>query len=145
MKEVRPLLPLYLARILTHARQVEWLEGGRPAEQAYLNGLEGLTLVQGTRQMSSLSTISASWIICDSWAGVAATVALAIVQGGPVTMIYGLILMFLLGGACVLSLAELASVYPTAGGQYHWTSILAPKYGSRALVCQPSTCWAIDL
>jgi len=42
--------------------------------------------------------------------------------------------MFVLVGACALTLAELASVYPTAGGQYHWTSILAPKGWSRGLV-----------
>ncbi|PYI16088.1 putative choline transporter [Aspergillus violaceofuscus CBS 115571] len=96
--------------------------------------LEGLVLSPvGTRKMSPLQIISASWIVCDSWAGVSATVALAIVQGGPVTIVYGLILMFLLVGACTLTLAELSSVYPTAGGQYHWTSILAPGYISRVL------------
>jgi choline transport protein len=84
--------------------------------------------------MTPLQTISASWIICDSWAGVAATVALATVQGGPVTLTYGLIAMFILVGACVLSLGELASVYPTAGGQYHWTSILAPRRARRVMV-----------
>ena len=41
-------------------------------------------------------------------------VALAIAQGGPVTLIYGPIIMFVLVGACAASLAELASVYPTA-------------------------------
>lgn len=85
--------------------------------------------------MTKLQTISASWVICDSWAGVAGTIALAISQGGPVTLVYGPILMFLLVGACALTLAELASVYPTAGGQYHWTSILAPKGINRSLVC----------
>ncbi|KAB8224372.1 amino acid/polyamine transporter I [Aspergillus novoparasiticus] len=99
-----------------------------------LDCLEGLHFQpEGTRKMTPLQTISASWIICDSWAGVAATVALAIVQGGPVTLVYGLILIFFLVGACTLTLAELASTYPTAGGQYHWTSILAPKPLSRAL------------
>ncbi|RAL07143.1 uncharacterized protein BO97DRAFT_438651 [Aspergillus homomorphus CBS 101889] len=49
-----------------------------------------------------------NWIICDSRARVSATVALTIVQGGPVTMIYGRILMFFLAGACALTLAELA-------------------------------------
>jgi amino acid transporter len=85
--------------------------------------------------MTKLQTISASWVICDSWAGVAGTIALAISQGGPVTLIYGPILMLFLVGACALTLAELASVYPTAGGQYHWTSILAPKGINRSLVC----------
>ncbi|KAL4749594.1 hypothetical protein BDW72DRAFT_214010 [Aspergillus terricola var. indicus] len=96
--------------------------------------IEGVTLrTEGSRRMTPLQTISASWIICDSWAGVAATVALATVQGGPVTLIYGLIAMFVLVGACVLSLGELASVYPTAGGQYHWTSILAPRRVRRVM------------
>jgi amino acid transporter len=85
--------------------------------------------------MTNLQTISASWVICDSWAGVAGTIALAISQGGPITLIYGPILMLFLVGACALTLAELASVYPTAGGQYHWTSILAPKSINRSLVC----------
>lgn len=100
--------------------------------------LKGLNLqAEGGRQMTKLQTISASWVICDSWAGVAGTIALAISQGGPVTLVYGPILMFLLVGACALTLAELASVYPTAGGQYHWTSILAPKGINRSLVCPP--------
>jgi choline transport protein len=97
--------------------------------------LNGLNLQAGaTRQMSNLETISASWVICDSWAGVAGTIALAISQGGPVTLIYGPIVTVLLVGACTMTLAELASVYPTAGGQYHWTSILAPKSINRFLV-----------
>ncbi|KAJ5989526.1 hypothetical protein N7481_004736 [Penicillium waksmanii] len=96
--------------------------------------LKGLDLhTEGGRKMSYLETISASWVICDSWAGLAGTVALAISQGGPVTLIYGPLLMFILVGACTLTLAELASVYPTAGGQYHWTSILAPKRVNRSL------------
>lgn len=101
--------------------------------------LKGLNLqAEGARQMTRLQTISASWVICDSWAGVAGTIALAISQGGPVTLVYGPILMLFLVGACALTLAELASVYPTAGGQYHWTSILAPRSINRSLVCLPN-------
>lgn len=98
-------------------------------------GIEGLNLQpEGGRQMTHLETVSVSWIICDSWAGMAATVSLAISQGGPITLIYGPVVMVVLVGDCTFTLAELASVYPTAGGQYHWTSILAPKSMSRALV-----------
>lgn len=50
------------------------------------------------------------------------------------TLIYGPIIMFVVVGACAATLAELASVYPTAGGQYHWTSILAPEKWSREIV-----------
>jgi choline transport protein len=28
--------------------------------------------------------------------------------------------------AIACSLAEIASIYPTAGGQYHWVAVLAP-------------------
>ena len=98
--------------------------------------LVGLDLVRTgpARNMSKIEMISVGWNICNSWAGIAATFALAIRQGGPVVLIYGPIMMFILVGACALTLAELASVYPTAGGQYHWTSILAPKKWSRGLV-----------
>jgi choline transport protein len=34
--------------------------------------------------------------------------------------------------AIVVSLAEIASIYPTAGGQYHWVFLLAPKNASIA-------------
>jgi choline transport protein len=84
--------------------------------------------------MSALETVSAGWIISNSWAGIAATFALAVAQGGPVTLIYGPVIMLVLVGACAATLAELASVYPTAGGQYHWVSILAPESWSRELV-----------
>lgn len=49
------------------------------------------------------------------------------------TLLYGIMIMFVLGGSAALSMAEIASVYPTAGGQYHWTSILAPDKFSRGL------------
>lgn len=111
--------------ITTHAGEVKHVS----------NQLIGLAVQPSSaRTMSGIETISAGWIICNSWAGIAATFALAITQGGPVTLIYGPIIMFVLVGACAATLAELASVYPTAGGQYHWTSILAPKGWSRGLV-----------
>jgi choline transport protein len=91
--------------------------------------------------MSTIEIVSAGWIISNSWAGIAATFALAIAQGGPAILIYGPIIMFVLVGACALTLAELASVYPTAGGQYHWTCILAPRSWSRELVTTLISWW----
>jgi choline transport protein len=90
---------------------------------------------QTTRTMSMLGIIAAGWNICNSWAAVAATLALSISSGGSVTLLYGIIIIFILGGSCALSMAEIVSAYPTAGGQYHFTSILAPKRFSRVLVC----------
>lgn len=52
---------------------------------------------------------------------------LGIVSGGPVTIIYGILVTVFAMGCCVLSMAELSARYPTAGGQYHWTWFLAPE------------------
>ncbi|KAF7560390.1 hypothetical protein G7046_g3750 [Stylonectria norvegica] len=85
------------------------------------------------RDIGLISIIALGWNICNSWAAVAATMIFSIVSGGPVTLLYGIILIFVLGGCCAASMAEIASVYPTAGGQYHWTGILAPKKWSREM------------
>lgn len=96
--------------------------------------LSHLGLETGTsRDLGLLGIVATGWNICNSWAAVSATLAISVASGGPVTLIYGVILMFVLGGSCALSMAEIASVYPTAGGQYHWTSILAPESTSRGL------------
>ncbi|KAF9869746.1 hypothetical protein CkaCkLH20_12789 [Colletotrichum karsti] len=92
-------------------------------------GLESPT----KRDIGLLAIIGLGWNICNSWSAIAATLAISVMSGGPVTLLYGIILIFVLGGACALSMAEIASAYPTAGGQYHWTSILAPKRYSRVL------------
>ena len=64
-------------------------------------------------------------------------------NGGPVTIIYGLLVMSILYVATAFSLSELATRYPTAGGQYHWTSILAPRKLSRGLV-SPFTAFRME-
>lgn len=43
--------------------------------------------------------------------------ALTIAQGGAVTLIYGVVVVFIMVGCSGLTMAELSSVYPTAGGQ----------------------------
>ncbi len=50
----------------------------------------------------------------------------AMLNGGPSTLVYGFIYAFLGALATAASLAEMASMYPTSGGQYHWTAVLAP-------------------
>jgi len=65
--------------------------------------------------------------ICSSWAGLSTSVQIALLAGGPMTLIYGVIVTTAIYLCISSSLAELASVYPTAGGQYHFSSILAPE------------------
>lgn len=42
-------------------------------------------------------------------------------------MIYGLILLFMISTCVGVSLSELASAMPNSGGQYYWTSRIAPR------------------
>ncbi|KAK5989381.1 Choline transport protein [Cladobotryum mycophilum] len=76
---------------------------------------------------------SIAFNICSSWAGLAGSLNVALVQGGPSAILYGIIVSSTLYGAIAFSMSELSSVYPTAGGQYHFVSILAPKNLSRGL------------
>ena len=46
-------------------------------------------------------------------------------SGGPVAFLYGFIICVACNLCITSSLGELASVWPTAGGQYHWAYALA--------------------
>ena len=59
--------------------------------------------------------------------------------GGPVALLYGWIVTGLFTLCIGLSLAEICSSYPTAGGLYYWSAKLAgARYGPFASWC---TCW----
>lgn len=85
------------------------------------------------RDLGPLSIIALGFNICNSWVAIATSLAFAISSGGSVTLIYGVIVVSVVYLAVAASLAELASVYPTAGGQYHFSSILAPERFSRGI------------
>ncbi|KAJ5379105.1 hypothetical protein N7509_012224 [Penicillium cosmopolitanum] len=85
------------------------------------------------KHLGPFSIICVGFNICNSWVGLAATMVIGMEQGGSVTVVYGLLVVLFFLGCSALTMAELASVYPTAGGPYHWTSILAPGYCSRVL------------
>lgn len=65
---------------------------------------------------------------------VASTLILGLSHGGSATVLYGLFVILIMYGAVALSLAEMAARYTTAGGQYHWTALLAPEKMKRGLV-----------
>ncbi|KAL8349178.1 hypothetical protein RB601_002005 [Gaeumannomyces tritici] len=90
--------------------------------------------VQARRDMGILGAVAAGWNICNSWAAAMATLVISASLGGPTALIYGIMVIFVLAGSSALSMAEIASAYPTAGGQYHWTSILVgPGYIGKPL------------
>ena len=79
------------------------------------------------RNMGGFSILALAFNIGNSWLGISSSLAIAIYLRGTVTLIYDMLLSTVVYFSTALTLAELATVYPTAGGQYHFTSILAPK------------------
>ncbi|KAF2100149.1 amino acid transporter [Rhizodiscina lignyota] len=61
-----------------------------------------------------------------TWEGIGLTVSSTFLNGGPVGIIYGFIICLIGVLAIMLSLAEMASISPIAGAQYHWTAEHAP-------------------
>ncbi|KOC09042.1 choline transport protein [Aspergillus flavus AF70] len=47
-------------------------------------------------------------------------------SGGPAGAVYGYIFAWIGTGSCFVVIAELSSMAPTSGGQYHWCAMLAP-------------------
>ncbi|KAG9705173.1 hypothetical protein KCU73_g17932, partial [Aureobasidium melanogenum] len=82
-----------------------------------------------TRHISMLETASVGWSICNSWIGVMSTLAFVIIQGGSPNLLYGLWLVFIMYGFIVYTLAELASVYPSAGGHYSGSEVVGSRPG----------------
>ncbi|RVX75532.1 hypothetical protein B0A52_00885 [Exophiala mesophila] len=83
------------------------------------------------RDLSVYGILSAGYSISNSWLVVAANLAISLFYG-PMNTVWGLILTTVIYSCVGLTLCELVSAYPTTGGQYHWTSILAPKGVNRA-------------
>ncbi|KIW64822.1 hypothetical protein PV04_09729 [Phialophora macrospora] len=85
------------------------------------------------RNISRLNMVALGFNICNSWTAIATAFAIAISAAGTFNIIYGILVVTVGYAAVALTLAELASVYPTSGGQYHFTSIVSPARYSRGL------------
>ncbi|GKU11004.1 unnamed protein product, partial [Fusarium langsethiae] len=89
--------------------------------------LERLGYAQEVKRRFSLLAMVATCVnLMCTWEALSSTLAAGLVSGGAVSLVYGSITAFL-GSICgAMSLAELASSYPTAGGQtLGWISLAA--------------------
>lgn len=92
----------------------------------------GYNATSHRKDFSSLQIIALGFNVSNSWVAIATSFAVVVAAGGPVTLVYGVIISCIVYAAVATSLAELASIYPTAGGQYHFTALVAPKSISRS-------------
>lgn len=79
------------------------------------------------RNFGFLSMISFSCTVLVTWEGVLVLFATGFINGGTAGLVWQFILVW--GGtlSTFVTIGELASMAPTAGGQYHWVSMLAPR------------------
>ncbi|KAH7389189.1 amino acid transporter-like protein [Cadophora sp. MPI-SDFR-AT-0126] len=91
------------------------------------------------REFSIWSLGSLCVCLMATWEALGSVVAAALTNGGAPCLFYNYIISFVGTVAIAASLAEIASIYPTAGGQYHWVAALAPK--SQMLVGSWFTGW----
>ncbi|KAI0141531.1 amino acid transporter [Xylariaceae sp. FL1272] len=82
------------------------------------------------RQYGLLGIVGIALTVDNAWAALGSSISVSILNGGPPGLIYGLIVAIFWYSFIGLSLAELASSVPTAGGVYHWATIAGgPRYG----------------
>jgi choline transport protein len=79
------------------------------------------------RNFSVWSLLGIGFSLTNSWFGISTALVTGINSGGPVLIIYGIILIALISTCVGISLSELASALPNAGGQYFWANELAPE------------------
>lgn len=104
--------------------------GSESTQQAELTQLNPQAV---PRDMGTFEIIALGFNIPNSWLAIAVALSAALTAGGSVSLIYGNFVITAMYGAAAVTLAELASVYPTAGGQYHFASIMAPKRFNRSI------------
>ncbi|MCJ1389919.1 hypothetical protein MMC18_002776 [Xylographa bjoerkii] len=88
---------------------------------------------QFKRNFGFWSTLGFTATLMATWEAVFFSNNTALVNGGPPTLVYGFIFCFFGSLATASSLAEMVSMAPTSGGQYHWVAILAPPKYSKFL------------
>ncbi|CCF60391.1 hypothetical protein KAFR_0K00360 [Kazachstania africana CBS 2517] len=81
------------------------------------------------KSFSLWSILGVGFGLTNSWFGISASMITGITSGGPMMIVYGIIIIALISICIGVSLGELSSAYPHAGGQFHWTLQLAsPKH-----------------
>jgi len=104
------------------------LEGGTPT--ALLDDDEARLAQLGYKQelrrrLSGFSNFAVSFSIISILAGCLTSYGVAMGNGGPVAITVGWVVVGLLVTLVALSMAEVCSVYPTAGGLYWWAFAIA--------------------
>lgn len=73
-------------------------------------------------------------VVISTWISLAGSLGLVMPSGGSVSFVYGFILCIICNICLSASVGELASLWPTAGGQYHYAYAMATKKWKKSMV-----------
>lgn len=79
------------------------------------------------RRFNTFTIFGLSLTLLSSWEAMGSTLGVGLTSGGSVSIVYGLLFTITGTLACAASIAEMASICPISGAQYHWTYMFAPK------------------
>ncbi|KAI1378114.1 putative GABA transporter [Hypoxylon crocopeplum] len=85
------------------------------------------------RSFGFMSILGLSCSALCSWEGILVTSVPSFLTGGPAAVIWSLVVGWIGITSVYMVMAELSSIAPTAGGQYHWVAMMAPKSCSNFL------------
>ncbi|KFY48511.1 hypothetical protein V495_01268 [Pseudogymnoascus sp. VKM F-4514 (FW-929)] len=85
------------------------------------------------RNFGFLSMLGFTCILMSTWETQLTASTFGLINGGTAGLIYCYLGTFVGFLAVISSMAEMASMAPTAGGQYHWVSEFAPKSAQQFL------------
>lgn len=116
--------------------------GGRKGSSSAINGIEDASadeviaadnLLEAMgyqpellRSRSTLQVAFMSFVLASIPYGLATTFFYPLVGGGPANIIWGWVVVSIITLCVAISLGEITSIYPTAGGVYYQTFMLAP-------------------
>lgn len=117
-----------------------------PSVNSFNNG-HGLCHSQVRFTINPLYTLNQELKFTDSqhstWIALAGSIGLVLPSGSSVALLYGFIFCVLCCFCVAASLGELSSIWPTAGGQYHFVYALCTERWRKPMVRTP-TQWFPD-
>lgn len=88
-----------------------------------------------SRNRSTWQVVFMCFILASVPYGLSTTMSYTMAGGGPANMFWGWVIISAIMLCVAASLAEITSVYPTAGGVYYQTFVLSPSW------CRRVTAW----
>ncbi|KAH7161493.1 amino acid permease [Dactylonectria macrodidyma] len=85
------------------------------------------------KRFSKLTMIGMAFAILNTWISLAGSIGLVMPSGGSVSFVYGFVFCVLCNLCLSASVGELASLWPTAGGQYHHAYALCTEKWKKSI------------